>query len=69
MTVLVALGTAAADERMRSCGAVAEARAHAGRPAIRVATFAGARHNLMRYRPAEVAARSMRRGRHGRRGG
>ena len=56
VTVLVALGTAAADERMRELRRVAEARARAGRTPIRVATFAGAGHNLMRYRPAEVAA-------------
>ena len=56
VTVLVALGSASAGERLAELRRAAEARAAAGRPPVRVATFSGAAHNLMRYRPAEVTA-------------
>jgi N-formylmaleamate deformylase len=42
--------------RVDSLDAVSAARIRAGRPAIRAARLLGAGHNLMRYRPAEVAA-------------
>ena len=56
VTVLAAMGVAAAGDRLAELRRVAEARAAARGTPIRVATFAGVGHNLMRYRPAEVAA-------------
>ena len=57
VTALVALGAGdrgRAPAELRRCGGGARAR-RAGRRSG-VAAFAGAGHNLMRYRPAEVAA-------------
>lgn len=55
---IVALRAADDDARTheRSLEAAQRALAAAGRPPIRVAAFPGAGHNLMRYRPREVAA-------------
>jgi pimeloyl-ACP methyl ester carboxylesterase len=41
---------------MAALATVERALASAGRPPIRVATFPGAGHNLMRYHPVEVTA-------------
>jgi pimeloyl-ACP methyl ester carboxylesterase len=56
VTALVALGAGNADARMAELRRAADARVAAGRSPIRVAGFARDAHNLMRYRPAEVAA-------------
>ncbi len=56
VTALVALGAGNADARLAELRRTADARVAAGRPPIRVAGFARDAHNLMRYRPAEVAA-------------
>ena len=45
-----------AGTRMAALATVERALASAGRPPIRVATFPGAGHNLMRYHPVEVTA-------------
>jgi pimeloyl-ACP methyl ester carboxylesterase len=54
------VAVAAADDetgsRMRSLAEASEARVAAGRPPIEVVAFGGEGHNLMRYRPREVAA-------------
>jgi pimeloyl-ACP methyl ester carboxylesterase len=53
---LVALGNVAADVRLAELRRTAAARRAAGRGAIRITGFPGTSHNLMRYRPADVAA-------------
>jgi pimeloyl-ACP methyl ester carboxylesterase len=45
-----------AGSRAAALSGAQEALAAAGRPAIRVASFPSAGHNLMRYRPAEVTS-------------
>ena len=59
VTALVALSAGDADARLAELSRSGEARRAAGRPPIRVARFADA-HNLMRYRPGEVAAAILR---------
>jgi pimeloyl-ACP methyl ester carboxylesterase len=54
VAVLVAAGAGDVEVRLDELRRTAEARLAAGRAPIRVATFPEA-HNLMRYRPAEVA--------------
>jgi pimeloyl-ACP methyl ester carboxylesterase len=57
VTALVALGGGGGAARLEALDLVSGERARAGLlPAIRVVTFPSAAHNLMRYRPAEVAA-------------
>lgn len=59
MAVLVAETSAddeTARERRLALGDVLDLRAARGLPAAEVTRFTGAGHNLMRYRPAEVAA-------------
>ena len=56
VTALVALGAGDPEVRLAELRRSADARAAAGRSPIRVAGFPAAAHNLMRYRPAEVAA-------------
>lgn len=56
VTALVALGAGDAEARMDELRRTAAARGTAGRPPLRVAGFPFDAHNLMRYRPAEVAA-------------
>jgi hypothetical protein len=56
VTVLVALGTEAAGARLAELRRTADARASAGGSPIALIGFSGLGHNLMRYRPAEVAA-------------
>jgi pimeloyl-ACP methyl ester carboxylesterase len=55
---IVALAAAEneAGSRMAALAAVHRALAAADRPPVRVATFPGAGHNLMRYHPVEVTA-------------
>ena len=55
---IVALVAADDDEGSRrlALGAVSVARVAAGRPAIETLSFGHDGHNLMRYRPREVAA-------------
>jgi pimeloyl-ACP methyl ester carboxylesterase len=52
----VASGWPLARDRAVALDEVVAARAAAGMPPTRVARFPGTGHNLMRYRPAEVAA-------------
>ena len=56
VAALVALGSGDADARLAELRRTADRRAAAGRPAIRVTGFPAVAHNLMRYRPADVAA-------------
>ncbi len=59
VVALVALGAgdpSTTGIRLSELRRAAEARVAAGRGAIRVAGFEGTGHNLMRYRPADVAA-------------
>ena len=49
-------GEGGGDDHQTALAEVQAALAEAGRPLIRVARLAGAGHNLMRYRPREVAA-------------
>ncbi len=56
VTVLVALASGDPGVRLAELRRAADARRAAGRTRIRVGGFAGAAHNLPRYRPAEVAA-------------
>ncbi len=56
VTALVALGAGDADVRLGELRRAAEARVTAGRGPIGVAAFTPEAHNLMRYRPAEVAS-------------
>lgn len=56
VTALVALAAGDPGPRLAELRGAAEARAAAGRSPVRVAGLAGSGHNLMRYRPAEVAA-------------
>jgi pimeloyl-ACP methyl ester carboxylesterase len=56
VTVLVALAAGDPAPRLAELRRAAEARAAAGRSAVRVTGFPGGGHNLVRYRPAEVAA-------------
>ena len=59
VVALVALGAgdpSATEIRLSELRRAAEARMAAGMGAIRVAGFPGIGHNLMRYRPADVAA-------------
>jgi pimeloyl-ACP methyl ester carboxylesterase len=55
VTALVALGAGGADVRLTELRRSAAARAAAGLGPMHVAGFASDAHNLMRYRPAEVA--------------
>jgi hypothetical protein len=55
-TALVALGSADADARLGELRRAAERRQAAGHGPTRVAGYPGVAHNLMRYRPADVAA-------------
>lgn len=55
VAALVALGAGDAEARLAELRSTAGARVSAGRPPVRVATFRDA-HNLLRYRPADVAA-------------
>ncbi|HYO42737.1 MAG TPA: alpha/beta hydrolase [Candidatus Limnocylindrales bacterium] len=56
VTALVAFATGDVDQRLAELRRTAVARAAAGLEPIRVAGFPTDAHNLMRYRPAEVAA-------------
>ncbi len=56
ITALVALGAGDAAVRLAELRGTALARVAAGGSPIRVTGFASTAHNLMRYRPAEVAA-------------
>jgi hypothetical protein len=56
VAALVALGAGDAATRLGELRRSADARAAAGRGAIRVSGFPGVAHNLMRYRPADVTA-------------
>ena len=56
VTALVALGAGDPDARLAELRRAALARAAAGRSPIRITGFPGVAHNLMRYRPADVAA-------------
>lgn len=56
VTVLVALAAGDPGPRLAELRRAAEARAAAGRSPVREAGFPGGGHNLVRYRPAEVAA-------------
>ncbi len=56
VVALVALGGGGGAARLEELDRVAAGRGDAGRSQIRVAEFAADAHNLMRYRPAEVAA-------------
>ncbi|MEI7743707.1 MAG: alpha/beta hydrolase [Chloroflexota bacterium] len=56
VVALVALASGDAAIRSDELRRSATARATAGRPAARVAVFPGDAHNLLRYRPADVAA-------------
>jgi pimeloyl-ACP methyl ester carboxylesterase len=56
VTALVAFATGEADVRLAELRRTAAARAAAGLGPISVAGFPADAHNLMRYRPAEVAA-------------
>jgi pimeloyl-ACP methyl ester carboxylesterase len=56
ITALVALAGGDAAVRLAELERVGLARMEAGRPPIRVATFPVDAHNLMRYRPGEVAS-------------
>ena len=56
VTALVALGAGDPDARLGELRRSAIARAASGRPPIRITGFPGVAHNLMRYRPADVAA-------------
>ena len=56
VAALVALGAGDADPRLAELRRMAEARTAAGGGPIRVTGFPGVAHNLMRYRPADVAA-------------
>ena len=56
VTALVALGAGDPDARLAELRRTALARAAAGRSPIRITGFPGVAHNLMRYRPADVAA-------------
>lgn len=56
VTALVALAAGEPAPRLAELRRAALARVEAGRSTVRVAGFAGAGHNLVRYRPAEVAA-------------
>ena len=56
VTALIALGSGDNGARLAELRRCGEARVAAGRPPVRLAGYPGAAHNLMRYRPAEVAA-------------
>jgi pimeloyl-ACP methyl ester carboxylesterase len=56
VTALVALGAGDPDARLAELRRTAVARAAAGGSPIRITGFPGVAHNLMRYRPADVAA-------------
>ena len=56
VTALIALGSGDNGARLAELRRCGEARVAAGRAPIRLAGYPGAAHNLMRYRPAEVAA-------------
>lgn len=56
VTALVALGAGEVEARLGELRRAAEARMASGHGPIRVAGFPSDAHNLMRYRPAEVAA-------------
>ena len=56
VTALVALGAGDPDARLAELRRTALARAAAGRSPMRITGFPGVAHNLMRYRPADVAA-------------
>ena len=56
VTAMVALASGDAELRLAELGRAAVARTAAGRSPVKVASEAGAAHNLPRYRPAEVAA-------------
>jgi pimeloyl-ACP methyl ester carboxylesterase len=56
VAALVALGTGDAAVRLTELRRTADARMTAGRAPLRVLGFPGVAHNLMRYRPADVAA-------------
>ena len=56
VTALVALGAGDPGARLAELRRTGDARAAAGHGPIRVAGFAGASHNLARYRPADVTA-------------
>ena len=56
VTALVALGAGDPDARLAELRRTAIARAAAGGSPIRISGFPGVAHNLMRYRPADVAA-------------
>lgn len=56
VSALVAMAAGETDTRLAELGRTASARTAAGFAPIRVAGFASDAHNLMRYRPAEVAA-------------
>ncbi len=56
VSALVALGTGNPDARLAELRRSAQARASAGHGPIRITGFPGIAHNLMRYRPVDVAA-------------
>jgi 2-methylisocitrate lyase-like PEP mutase family enzyme len=56
VTALVALASGERDTRLAELRRAGVARVSAGHGPIRVAGFATAAHNLMRYRPAEVCS-------------
>ena len=56
VVALVALGAGEPESRLAELQRTGQARAAAGKPPLRVAEFPAAAHNLMRYRPAAVAA-------------
>ena len=56
MTALVALGAGDPDARLAELRRTGAARAATARSPIRITGFPGVAHNLMRYRPDEVAA-------------
>jgi pimeloyl-ACP methyl ester carboxylesterase len=59
VTALVALGAGDPDARLAELRRTAVARAAAGGSPIRITGFPGVAHNLMRYRPADVAATTL----------
>ena len=56
VTALVALGAGDPDARLAELRRTGAARAATARSPIRITGFRGVAHNLMRYRPADVAA-------------
>jgi len=56
VVALVALGSGDPDARLAELSRTAAMRASAGRSPLRIAGFPGVAHNLMRYRPVDVAA-------------